>query len=122
MAPLPSDDAVRHALRQRGAAEHLVRGGAPGLIARWRRFVAEVEAGYPFGLEDYRNDLDIRTLIGLAGLDSAVEAEDAHFREKLTDTGRAIWSSDVPGAFWVLGYPANASGDLLSGLRAEGLF
>lgn len=114
----PSNDAVRAILRERGAAAHVVRGGAEGLIAAWRRFVMQVEEGYPFGLEDYRNDLDIRTLISAAGLSGVVAEDDAKLRGLLTRTDVAVWSSDAPEAFWVRGYPANASGELLADLKS----
>ena len=116
-----SDETVRRVLRERGAASHVIEGGSAGLIAVWRKFVEAVEHGYEFGLDDYRNDLDIRTLIDVAGLASAVVAEDTRLRRILTITSRPVWSSDVPGAFWIEGYPANASGQLLEDLRAESL-
>ena len=111
-----NDDAVRAILRERGAAAHVIRGGAEGLIAAWRRFVDQVEAGYPLGLDDYRNDLDVRTLIGAAGLGGEVAEEDARLRRMLVRTDVAVWSSDIADAFWVRGYPGNASGDLLAEL------
>jgi hypothetical protein len=117
----PKNDAVRKILLERGAAAHVVRGGAEGLIAAWRRFVDQVEAGYPLGLDDYRNDLDVRTLIGAAGLNDEVAGEDARLRRMLVHTDVAVWSSDIPNAFWVLGYPGNASGELLSELKASAL-
>jgi hypothetical protein len=116
-----SDDEVRSRLRERGAAEHVIRGGREGLIRAWRRFVDEVQAGYRFGIEDYRNDLDTRTLIHTAGLDSEAAEDDAKFRSLLTHTDRRIWESDAPDPFWVRGYPRTASGRLLEDLRAEGL-
>jgi len=116
---LPSDEEVRAVLRDRGAAPHLIRGGPKALIERWRSFVAQVERGYPLGIEDYRNDLDLRTLIEVAGIASQVEEDDLRLRRILTGTDRAIWSSDVPQAFWVMGYPSNASGQLREDLRAE---
>jgi hypothetical protein len=91
------------------------------LPAEWRRFVDQVERGYTLGLDDYCNDLDIRTLIERAGLRHEVEGEDLRLRGLLTDTDRAIWSSDVPDAFWVRGYPANASGELLEDLKTRGV-
>lgn len=112
----PADDDVRASLRERGAASHVVEGGSDGLIAAWRQFVDQVEAGYALGLDDYRNDLDIRTLIEISGLADEVEPEDRRFRAMLMHTDREIWSSDVPDAFWVRGYPRNASGELLADL------
>ncbi len=114
----PSDNSVRAFLRRRGAAAHVVSGGAEALIAGWKRFVGQVEAGYKFGLDDYRNDLDIRGLIEAAGLADHVADDDRRFRAALTHTDVAIWSSDQPNAFWVNGYPANASGALLDDLKA----
>jgi hypothetical protein len=90
------------------------------LPERWRRFVDQVELGYPLGLDDYCNDLDLRSMIEAAGLAGEVEDADRRFRGLLTHTERAVWSSDVPGAFWVRGYPANASGELLEDLKARG--
>jgi hypothetical protein len=118
MAP---GNAVSRKLRERGAAEHIVREGAEGLIARWRNFVAQVEGGYQLGLEDYRNDLDIRSLIAFTALDCEVASEDERFRRLLIHTRQAVWESDTPQAFWVRGYPKNASGALLKDLRHEGL-
>jgi hypothetical protein len=117
----PDDDEIRDRLRARGAAEYIVREGAAGLLSRWRAFVDAVESGYRFGLDDYRNDLDIRSLIEAAGLADKVAAEDARLRRLLTPAGQAIWSSDAPDAFWVHGYPRNASGELLSDLSAAGI-
>jgi hypothetical protein len=122
MAHHPSEDAVRALLRERGAAVHVVSGGAEGLIAAWRNFVAQVEAGYPLGLDDYRNDLDIRTLIEVARLSDQVAEEDARLRRMLAHPEVVIWESDVPDAFWVRGYPVNASGELLEDIGTRGPF
>jgi len=114
-----NDDSVRALLRDRGAAPHVVSGVADALIAGWKRFVDRVEAGYKFGLDDYRNDLDMRGLIEAAGLADRVAEEDRRFRAALTRTDVAVWSSDQPNAFWVNGYPANASGELLEDLKSR---
>jgi hypothetical protein len=123
MAGVNNGDPVRRTLQERGAPEHIVRDGGEGLVRRWRQFVEQVEKGYPLGLDDYRNDLDIRTLIAFAGLDGEVSAEDARLRAVLADAAaeRSVWESDVPGAFWVRGYPRNARGELRGDLISEGL-
>jgi len=118
---MAASNSVRRKLRERGTADHIVREGAAGLIARWRTFVAQVEGAYPLGLDDYRNDLDIRSLIAFTELDSEVVPEDDRFRKLLIHTRQAVWESDTPHAFWVCGYPKNASGALLKDLRQEGL-
>jgi hypothetical protein len=116
-----SDEEIARKLRARGVADHVVAGGALGLIASWRDFVSQVEHGYPLGLDDYRNDLDLRELIAAVGLDSRVASEDQRLRNALVSSPRTIWESSLPDAFWVHGYPRNASGELLADLRAEGL-
>jgi len=115
----PNDDSVRALLRARGAAEHVVSGGADRLVAGWRKFVEQVEAGYPFGLDEYCNDLDIRSLIEATGLAPLVADEDSRLRAMLVRPEVAVWSSEFAGAFWVRGYPANASGELLTDLKAR---
>ncbi|HXJ41274.1 MAG TPA: hypothetical protein VNH18_18475 [Bryobacteraceae bacterium] len=117
----PTDQAVATALADRGAPPHIVQGGAAGLIRRWRDFVSQVEAGYPLGLDEYRNDLDLRSLIAFVGLASRVQAEDARFRAVLVAPDTAIWSSDAPEAWWTRGYPGNSGPLLREDLQAEGL-
>ncbi|HLJ18008.1 MAG TPA: hypothetical protein VKV15_26165 [Bryobacteraceae bacterium] len=112
---------IQDYLRDNGYPEHIVRGGAEGLIERWRKFVGEVERGYSLGLEDYRNDLDLRGIIALIGLDDRVQDLDARFRNLLTDCDRRIWESTAGDPFWDFGYPNNAGKDLREDLRAEGL-
>ena len=58
-----TDEEMIAYLRENGYPEHVVRAGRTGLIERWGKFVGEVERGYKFGLEDYRNDLDLRGII-----------------------------------------------------------
>jgi len=123
MAGVPDGDPVRRKLLERGAPQHIVREGGEGLVRRWRGFVEQVEKGYPLGLDDYRNDLDIRTLIAFTGLDGEVWAEDGRLRALLAEAaaGRSVWDSDVAGAFWVRGYPRDARGELRDDLISEGL-
>ncbi len=108
-------------LRDNGYPEHIVREGRSGLIALWRKFVEQVEKGYAFGLEDYRNDLDVRAIIQLAQIDDEeVNALDARFQALLIATNVRVWES-APDAPWDFGYPRNAGDELLDGLREEGL-
>ena len=108
-------------LRDNGYPDHIVRGGRAGLVARWKQFVDEVERGYEFGLEDYRNDLDIRAIVGLIGADEEVAEADARFAAMLEGTDRRVWESAPGDPFWDFGYPRNARGELRDGLRAEGV-
>jgi hypothetical protein len=108
-------------LRDNGYAEHVCRAGRKGLVDRWTKFVDEVEAGYELGLEDYRNDLDLRAIIAMAGLEADAQGADKRLKALLTGTDKRVWESSHENAFWDYGYPRNASGDLLEDLKAEGL-
>ena len=117
-----TDAEILNYLRDNGYPEHIVRGGRAGLVRRWREFVEQVERGYALGLEDYRNDLDLRAIIAMAGAeDDEIRALDDRLRAMLTDTGVRVWESLAGDPFWDFGFPKNASGELLDELRAEGL-
>jgi len=117
---LMTDEQITEYLRTNGYPEHLVRAGRAGLIDRWVRFVEEVEQGYKLGLEDYRNDLDLRGIIALLDLDEAVQQTDRRFESLLTNRTTRVWESNADDPFWDFGYPANASGQLLEDLKNEG--
>jgi hypothetical protein len=116
-----TDAEVQDYLRANGYPEHVVRGGKAGLVRRWREFVEQVERGYSLGLEDYRNDLDVRAILARArGEDENVRALDERLKKMLKSDVR-VWESAAGDPFWDFGYPHNADDDLLSDLRAEGL-
>ena len=117
-----TDPELQAYLRDNGYPEHIVRAGRAGLIRRWREFVEQVERGYKLGLEDYRNDLDLRAILRLAGADEdpEVSALDRRFQALLTGRGR-VWESAPGDPFWDFGYPRNAGEELRDGLREEGL-
>ena len=117
-----TDTEIQDYLRENGYPEHIVRGGRAGLLKRWREFVEQVERGYPLGIEDYRNDLDIRGIIRLAEAEDAdVLALDARLEALLTHTKVRVWESAPGDPFWDFGYPKNAGSDLLDDLRGEKL-
>jgi hypothetical protein len=116
-----TDAETRRYLRENGYPEHIVRGGRAGLTERWNRFVDEIERGYEFGLEDYRNDLDIRGVIHLVDADDEVTDADERFRAMLTGTDRRVWESGQGELFWDFGYPRNAPRQLMADLRSEGI-
>jgi hypothetical protein len=121
MADRMTDPEIQSYLRDNGYPAHIVNEGREGLVRRWREFIAQVEKGYSLGLEDYRNDLDVRAIIELAGLATdEVHALDERLKNVLTATGTRVWES-APSPFWDFGYPRNAGPDLLEDLRAEGL-
>ena len=104
-----------------GYPEHVCRAGATGLVERYRHFVESVERGYRLGLEDYRNDLDLRALLTLLGRDAEVAEADDRLRAVLCPAAARIWESGAGEPFWDFGYPGNATGELLADLEAENL-
>lgn len=89
------------------------------LVAKWQAIVESVEKGYGFGLFDYRNDLDVRSQLAVAGAD--VAALDERFRKCLTARKIQIWESDAADAFWCYGYPKKVNREFKQDLKAEGL-
>ena len=117
-----TDAQLNQYLRDNGYPEHIVREGRAGLLRRWREFVDRVEHGYSLGLEDYRNDLDVRGILALAEAENAeIHALDARLQKLLTATDMRVWESGPGDAFWDFGYPRNAGADLLEDLRREKL-
>lgn len=111
-------------LRENGYPEHIIRAGRAGLIERWRKFVAEVERGYRFGLEDYRNDLDLRGIIAMLGLDievAEVADLDSRFEALLIHRDKRVWESSAANPFWDFGYPRNSGARLMKDLINEEL-
>jgi hypothetical protein len=107
-------------LRENGYPDHVVREGRAGLVRKWREFVEQVERGYPLGLEDYRNDLDIRAILAQAGAeDGEILALDERLKKLLTACDRRVWESAPDDPFWDFGYPSNAGAELLEDLREE---
>lgn len=116
-----TDHEMQEYLRENGYPEHVVRAGKTGLIERWKRFVEEVEHGYKLGLEDYRNDLDLRGIIRMVGLDEQVRDLDRRLEKMLTARDKRVWESVDGDPFWDFGYPENARSELLDDLKAEHL-
>lgn len=116
-----TDDQIVEYLRANGYPEHLVRAGRAGLIERWRKFVEEVERGYQLGLEDYRNDLDLRGIIALFGLDDQVQDLDRRFEALLTNRTLRVWETSPGDPPWDFGYPRNAGKQLLEDIKEQGL-
>ena len=116
-----TDEEMAAYLRENGYPEHIVRAGRAGLIERWGKFVADVERGYRFGLEDYRNDLDLRGIIAMLGLDAEVADLDRRFEASLTARDKRVWESSSADPFWDFGYPSNAGPRLIQDLINEQL-
>lgn len=118
-----TDLQVQEYLRENGYPERVVARGRVGLLEKWRAFVEQAESGYPLGIEDYRNDLDVRGILALAQADddAGVRALDQRLQQLLTATAVRVWESLPSARFWDFGYPRNAGKLLLRDLREEGL-
>jgi hypothetical protein len=116
-----TDEEMAAYLRENGYPEHIVRAGRAGLIERWAKFVAQAEQGYKLGLEDYRNDLDLRGIIAMLGLDAEVSHLDRRFEALLIHRDKRLWESTPADPFWDFGYPRNAGAQLLEDIKSEGL-
>jgi len=112
-----TDEEMIAYLRENGYPEHVIRARRKGLIERWGKFVGEVERGYKFGLEDYRNDLDLRGIISMLDMDQEVSDLDKRFEALLTEREKRIWESSGTDPFWDFGYPANAGKALLEDIE-----
>ncbi len=102
---MTADDPVREFLRARGCPDEVVAGGLAGLVGDWERAGAQVEAGYPLGLDDYLNDLDARQLIEeclavasdaeRAKASARVAAADERIRRHVRLIDECLWGSKV---------------------------
>lgn len=96
-------DRVGELLRARGVAGSVIEGGLAGLVARWERFAADVEAGYELGLDDWLNDVDVRDILDAAlavasdderrALRRRVRLADERVRGFLSPAGRCLWGA-----------------------------
>ena len=112
---------IQQYLDDNGYPTHVVAAGSAGLVKRFRDFVAEVESGYGYGLHDYRNDLDIRGLIALFGLDAQAVESDERLNAMLINREHRVWESGAGDGYWDFGYPRNAGRWLMRDLRAAAL-
>jgi hypothetical protein len=95
-------DDVRAFLRERGMADEVVAAGVEGFVERWEQAAREAERErYPFGIEDWLNELDGRQLASeLAGafpasLGAALAARlaeaDARVRAATEESLACLW-------------------------------
>lgn len=95
---------VTEALRARGVAEHVMQGGLEGLVEAWERFAAALERGYPGGLDEWLNDVDVRDILDEAlraasdderrALRRRVRLADRRVRDQLVPAGRCLWGAN----------------------------
>jgi hypothetical protein len=98
-----STNKVADALRARGVSERVLAGGLAGLVASWERFATELERGYAGGLDEWRNDVDVRDILDEAlraasaderrALRRRARIADARVRKLLVQSGRCLWGA-----------------------------
>ena len=111
-------DPVLDFLRERGLASEVVAAGAEGLVARWEQAARDAEHDrYPFGIEDWLDELDGRQLLyelvtvvpaALGGALAARLAEaDARVLAVTEEAGACLWGDVLarrmgwmPGREW----------------------
>jgi hypothetical protein len=131
------EETVREFLRRRGCPDTVVARGLTGLLESWERTVEAVGRGYPYGLDDYLNDIDGRQLIedawGAASdvervrIEARLAAADEKLRA-LTEVGqRCLWGGDVANYhgwsreknWWYWSVPRQPGEDLAADLEAR---
>jgi hypothetical protein len=130
-------DPVREYLREKGCAQHVIRGGLEGLIGAWEKTVESVERGYELSLDDYLNDLDGRQLIeetlAIDGVENAqnhlerVRPVDERMRNRVRLTGTCLWGNaaatrhgwSADKNWWYFSVPKTAGPELLIDLNSD---
>jgi hypothetical protein len=92
------------------------------LVGAWRQFVDECAAGYPLGIDEYENDLSVRSMIdkvlqaddlpadpSVDAFVDAVRKDDERFK-RLLQTDVLIRSDGLP--WWNRGVPRYAGAEL----------
>src|SRR5580765_1102000 len=108
MARPDAMDRVRDFMRERGLADELVAEGAEGLVARWEQAARDAEHDrYPFGIEDWLNELDVRQLLrdllgavpGALGpaLRARLDEADARGLAVTEVVGACLWGESLAG-------------------------
>lgn len=101
--PEPADR-VRAVLIERGAPEHVVKGGVDGLVRAWERTALELERGYDDSLDELLNDLDGRQMLSelLELVSNAatpeqsarIEVADKRVRSNVTISDDCLWGAE----------------------------
>ena len=98
-------DPIRNYLKNRGCAEHIIRGGLQGLVEMWETIVSEVSHGYDLTFDDYLNDMDTRQLLeevkplATTAADKSLIRKlgriDAMMRTLIEPTKQALWGEQT---------------------------
>lgn len=96
---------VQDWLRSRGCPDHVIEGGAEGLLLQWERVAASCSRPYGGGLEDWLNDLDDRHLLFelvqelpeafSESFDARLARADASLREATRVLPDCVWGDDL---------------------------
>ncbi|MFN8587240.1 MAG: hypothetical protein U0704_05505 [Candidatus Eisenbacteria bacterium] len=95
---------VRVFLQSRGLADETIEAGVEGLVARWEQAARDAELErYPFGIEDWLNELDGRQLLAelaaslkgafTAAQEARVADADQRLEAATETTGECLWGA-----------------------------
>jgi hypothetical protein len=124
-------------LKQRGCPGWVVEAGLPGLVQRWEETGATLAKGYPLGLDEYLNDMDVRQLIADT-LPLATQTErkklkvrvikaDTRIKKLLKPVKACLWGAGeakrngwtVRKSWWYFHLPRHPGPDLLAELADD---
>lgn len=98
------DDPIRKYCLQKGYAQHVVNGGLDYLITKWEYIAMRMASGYRFGIDDFRNNMDIRRILGEVlsvvtheqreATGPRLKKADELFIESTVESPECIWGSD----------------------------
>ncbi|MBK8096658.1 MAG: hypothetical protein IPK26_06095 [Planctomycetes bacterium] len=125
-------DPVATFLRARGCPAFVVDGGIERLLGNWEALVGSLATVWPFGLEDWLNDLDGRRLLGeiatavsgaLTGpVGERLRAADALFKKRTRPLAQCLWGPKAAAQlgitaedqWWYFRVPKKSAVDLLA--------
>jgi len=94
-------DAVRELLKERKAADHIVKGGLEGLVDGWETTVKTAQKGYTHGLDEWRNEVDARNILA-AAMEVAHPAQKKSMKLRLDAADAKFWKAceSCDGSVW----------------------
>jgi len=94
-------DAVRELLKERKAADHVVKGGLEGLVDGWETTVKTAQKGYTLGLDEWRNEVDARNILA-AAMEVAHPAQKKSMKLRLDAADAKFWKAceSCDGSVW----------------------
>ena len=110
---------LRQYFAERGYSERVIEGGLRYLLDRWRSLVERLPRGYDRGIDEYRDDLDCRSIIEeampwlepteRAAVATETEALDEQFRSATSPSAVPAMRTAADGQWWLYRFPPGLS-------------